>query len=238
VPPYTTAQLGGDDDTAAPSVTDTPTNRPSNAPRPTESAGAAAAEDSGQGGDGGVPWTTVLWGSGLLVLLVALALAPRSVRRAASARRWRDDDDPVEAAWAELRASTVDLGVEWPSGRSPRAAGALLRRHFGVPLGPDTPARPQTGAHTNPEAVAAIERLVRWLEEARYAPEVTGAPTPEELRAAVGTCVDALRGGVTRQARLRATWLPASVLTLRRSVTQLPVVTRVRSTQDVVDHVG
>ena len=42
----------------------------------------------------------------------------------------------------------------------------------------------------------------------------------------------------TSKKRLRATWLPASVLTLRRGVVQLPVVTRVRSTQDVVDHVG
>ncbi|RYP83349.1 transglutaminase domain-containing protein [Nocardioides guangzhouensis] len=238
VPPYTTGQLTDGENSAAPSVTNSPTNRLSNAPRPSESVGAAGANDSGRGSGGGVPWTTVLWSAGLLVLLVALALTPRTLRRAASARRWRGDSDLVEGAWAELRASTVDLGVEWPAGRSPRAVGALLRRQFGAPLGPDTPARPQTGAHTNPEAVAAIERLVGWLEEARYAPEVSRTPTVDELRATVTTCVDALRGGATRQARLRATWLPASVLSLRRSVVQLPVVTRVRSTQDVVDHVG
>ena len=98
--------------------------------------------------------------------------------------------------------------------------------------------RAKTGAHTNQVAVAALDRLVGRLEEARYAPEVTSTPTVEELRADVTACVEALSGGVTRQARLRATWLPASVLTLRRSAVQLPVVTRVRSTQDVVDHVG
>ena len=54
----------------------------------------------------------------------------------------------------------------------------------------------------------------------------------------MATCVAALEGGATSQSRLRATWLPASVLTLRRASTQRPTVTRVRSTQDVVDHVG
>ena len=237
VPPYTTARLGDDDSAVDPSISGSATNQLSNAPRPTESASEGAAND-GNGSNGGFPWTTVIWSAGLLVLLIALSLTPRALRRAATARRWRADGEPVEAAWAELRASTIDLGVEWPAGRSPRAAAALLRRQFGAPLGPDTPARPQTGAHTQPAAVTALDQLVRALEETRYAPEVTHTPTLEELRDQVATCVAALEGGVTRQARLRATWLPASVLTLRRGVVQLPVVTRVRSTQDVVDHVG
>ena len=180
----------------------------------------------------------MLWTLAVLVLLVALMVAPRFLRRAATARRWRIDGDPAEAAWAELRACATDLGVAWPAGRSPRAAGALLQRSFGAPLSPSTPARPETGPRTNPEAVAALDQIVRALEESRYSPAPAFTPDVEELQALVATCVAALQGGVTSRARLRATWLPASVLTLRRGVIQRPTLTRVRSTQDVVDHVG
>ena len=158
----------------------------------------------------------MLWTLAVLVLLVALLLAPRFLRQAATTRRWRTDGDPAEAAWAELRASAIDLGVAWPTGRSPRAAATLLQRSFGAPLGPDTPARPETGARTNPEAVEALGRIVQALEESRYSPAPTYTPDVDELRSLVGTCVSALQGGATSQARLRATWLPASVLTLRR----------------------
>ena len=58
------------------------------------------------------------------------------------------------------------------------------------------------------------------------------------MRAAVETCVSALRGGVGSRSRLRATWFPASVVNLKHAVAQVPTITRVRSTQDVVDHVG
>ncbi len=238
VPSYTTDRLASESDSAAPSTGTSVTNQPSNAPKPTESADAGAAADGNNGQGGGFPWTPVLWTLGVLVLLVALLLAPRFLRQAATTRRWRTDGDPAEAAWAELRASATDLGVAWPTGRSPRAAATLLQRSFGAPLGPDTPARPESGARTNPEAVEALGRIVQALEESRYSPTPTYTPGVEELRSLVGTCVSALQGGATSQARLRATWLPASVLTLRRGSIQRPTITRVRSTQDVVDHVG
>ncbi len=238
VPTYTTDRLDSESDNGAPSTDSSVTNAPSNAPRPTESAdtSAAANRDSNQGG--GFPWTAALWTLAVLVLLVALLLAPRFLRRAATSRRWRTDGDPAEAAWAELRAWAVDLGVAWPTGRSPRAAGAVLQRSFGAPLGASTPARPESGPRTNPEAVAALDQIVRALEETRYSPAPAFTPGIEELQALVATCVAALQGGVTSQTRLRATWLPASVLSLRRVVIQRPTLTRVRSTQDVVDHVG
>jgi transglutaminase-like putative cysteine protease len=238
VPSYTTDRLTQESNDALPSTNSSVTNRASNAPKPTESADASAAANGNDGRGGGVPWTPVLWTLGVLVLLVALLLAPRFLRQAATTRRWRTDGDPAEAAWAELRATATDLGVAWPAGRSPRAAASLLQRSFGAPLGPDTPARPGTGARTNPEAVAALGQIVRAVEESRYSPAPSYTPGIEELRSLVSTCISALEGGATSQARLRATWLPASVLTLRRGSTQRPTVTRVRSTQDVVDHVG
>ena len=238
VPSYTTDRLASESDGAFPSTDSSLSNQPSNAPRPTESTDASAGADNSGNQDGGIPWTVVLWGLAFLVVLVVALLAPRFIRQAATTRRWRTDGDPAEAAWAELRASTIDLGVAWPAGRSPRAAGALLQRSFGAPLGPSTPARPETGPRTNPEAVEALAKIVRALEESRYSPAPAYRPDSEELRSLVATCVAALEGGATSQSRLRATWLPASVLTLRRASTQRPTVTRVRSTQDVVDHVG
>ena len=81
-----------------------------------------------------------------------------------------------------------------------RAAATLLQRSFGAPLGPDTPARPESGARTNPEAVEALGRIVQALEEARYSPTPTYLPGVDELRSLVGTCVSALQGGATSQA--------------------------------------
>ena len=179
----------------------------------------------------------MLWTLGLLVLMVALLLAPRFLRQAATTRRWRTDGDPAEAAWAELRASATDLGVAWPRAGHPERrdpAAALVRRAAGS----DTPARPESGARTNPEAGEALGRIAQALEESRYSPTPTYTPGVEELRSLVATCVSALNGGATSQVRLRASWMPASVLTLRRGSIQRPTITRVRSTQDVVDHVG
>jgi transglutaminase-like putative cysteine protease len=237
VPAYTTDRIGQESQTNLPSNQSSTTVGPSNKPRPTESADAAAAKNGNNGQDGGIPWGRVAWVLALVVVLVALALTPRFVRRTRTARRW-SSADPAEAAWSELRAWVLDLGLDWPAGRSPRAAAALLRRQFGAAYTSSTPARPETGAHTNPEAVTALGLIVRALEESRYAPAPTYTPSEEEMRAAVETCVSALRGGVGSRSRLRATWFPASVVNLKHAVAQVPTITRVRSTQDVVDHVG
>ncbi len=70
--------------------------------------------------------------------------------------------------------------------------------------------RPARGPEVNPDAVVAIDRIVRDLELLRY----SRAHEAEAglLRAEVETCIEALEAGVSPRVRRRAEWLPASVL--------------------------
>ena len=96
-----------------------------------------------------IPWTWILLGLGVLAVLVALALVPRSVRRS---RRTRRLAGGAEEAWAELRDSAIDLGVSWPAGRSPHETGHHLAAWFGPePDGPP-PVRPPRGRGLSPGA--------------------------------------------------------------------------------------
>ena len=97
-----------------------------------------------------------------------------------------------EEAWAELRATALDLGVPWPEARSPRATRQHLVQYLGKPVSDDTPERPPHGPRIAPEAVRALDRIVRALELSRYARE--GGPE-ESPRADVETCLAALYGG-------------------------------------------
>ena len=163
------------------------------------SGSAAGASESG------FPWVRVVIGVLGFLLLGALLMVPRSVRRVRRESRWRAGT--AESAWAELRDAATDLGRAWPAGRSPRVAGNFLSEHFAAP---GAVPRPVTGRDTNPEAAAALDRLVLAVEVVRYSPRTLDAVV-EELRADVTTCVTALRNGVSERARRRADWLPASL---------------------------
>jgi transglutaminase-like putative cysteine protease len=213
VPAYTVPGSGKDDQpsTAPSGAASSSVSAPTSRPRDTESEAAAGADSSG--GDSGVPWTSVLGGLGaLLVAVVGLGL-PRALRSRRRERRL--GAGRAEPVWAELHDTAVDLGVPWPSGRSPRATRALLVGYLGAPVGPDTMDRPAHGAHVAPEAVSALDRLVHALELARYS---RGGATadPVRLRADGEACVAALAGGATRSNRRRATWWPRSVVSPRR----------------------
>jgi transglutaminase-like putative cysteine protease len=210
VPPYTQAGLPGQEPTAAPS------GAPSQAPDdPRQSdrgpdAGAAGAEGGGSGGGAGY------LGAGLLVALalVVLAAAPRGARAFVRRRRWHTAASPAdhaEAAWSELRDSARDLGLPWDDAVTLRRRARSLAASFAAAGSDDEQrrgGRPRTGAQANPEATAALERLVRWVERARYARTLDDVP---DLAGDVAACVDALRRGVSRQRQLRADWLPASL---------------------------
>ena len=203
-PDYTRAELPPVD-TSSPTAS-TPTSS-------TDATQAASARTSvldpaasTEGGTGnGFPWVRV--GIGVLgtLLLGVLLMVPRSVRRVRRESRWRAGS--AESAWAELRDSATDLGRAWPAGRSPRAAGSFLSEHFAAP---SAVPRPVTGRDTNPEAAAALDRLVLAVELERYSRRPLDAVV-EELRADVTTCVAALRNGVSERVRRRADWLPASL---------------------------
>lgn len=234
-PAYTTAELPGPDELPTGSQTarpqeDLPTRGASAEPDP----GSEADADDSAGDGLSAWWRTGLIGGAVLLVLGLLGLAPRTVRRLRSDRRWNTWPGP-EAAWGELADTMVDLGRPWPSGLSPRAAAAHLVRSFGRPLDEYSPDRPQHGPGVAPEAELALDRIVEALEVLRYA--APGSAHTEALHAEVSTCVAALYGGATVTARRRARWLPRSVL--RRPARPLPPESvEVVERGELVDHVG
>ncbi|WP_322936559.1 transglutaminase family protein [Nocardioides bizhenqiangii] len=195
-------------------------------PEPSGPTASVVPQDQAAGGDDaadeGVDWTVVVLRVALLLLALALigalALAPRFFRGRARTRRLAGTPEDV---WDELRSTAIDLGLTWPTGRSPHEVGRFLVDHLGDRSDSDRPERPRTGPDADPEAAAALERLVSALELARYARPGSAVPDVA-LADDARTCCASLEAGVTRRVALRARWLP-------RSLWQ-------RSTRDSVDH--
>lgn len=232
VPSYTRFQLPQPDDTASSEQQSQSrgTDQSLGPDRQLDPGNAPTDQSSGGTGSGALPWLVAF---GVLLLVAVLLLTPRLVRRARSRRRLHGD---IELAWDELRDTAADLGLPWPAGRSPRETRHALVAFLGRPVSRDTPERPRRGADVAPEAVAALDLLVRELELSRYARPGSGSAASGVVDA-VRTVVASLRGGASRRARRRATWSPASVLPWRRPpvLAQSPVLVRHGS---VVDQVG
>ncbi len=183
----------------------------------------------------GFPWAPVLGGTVGGLLVVALLLLPRLVRRRQSRHRLRGAPEP---AWQELEATARDLGVPWPTGRSPRQTRNRLVDHLGPTSPHDQLERPPRGPEASPDGVAALDRLVLALERLRYS-RGRDAGDAEGVRHDARTVVAALRGGVDDRARRRARWWPASVLPWSRTRTTAPQEEPVLVGHgSVVDHVG
>ena len=131
--------------TATPSASESPTDDA--APSPS----AVPTEPAGNGGDAAsrLPgWT------GWIGAVAVLALLPAAVRQGRAWRRLRPGADPVRAAenaWDELRDTVLDLDRPWPPG-TPRQVATEL------------------AAGLDPETAAAVTRLGRQVERARFAP--------------------------------------------------------------------
>ncbi|GAA4366525.1 DUF3488 and transglutaminase-like domain-containing protein [Nocardioides caricicola] len=182
---------------------------PSN--RPTESQDTTASSSTDDESLAASYWLPAL-GVVLAVALVVLALLLPRLLRARRRERRLHDADP-EQVWAELRDTAIDLGVAWPTGRSPRVTRDALVHHLGLPITPTTPDRPPHGPEIAPEGVAALDRIVGALERQRYSRP--GSEQRIALRADAETCVASLTGGATRAARRRASWWPRSVVAVR-----------------------
>ncbi len=204
VPVYTLGQvpqLRPDDPNLSQSAAPTPT--PSRRPRQDTFAPADAA---GQGG-GPSPW----WPVGAVAVL-ALLLAPRGLREAARRRRAAGEDGPalVEGAWAELRATAMDLGLGWDD----RVTVRVRARSLAEVLRRAAVAGRRTSAEelvAEPVALESLDALVAAVERGRFS---AAAPTLEqghEAAEAARVVTTALRQRVTERTRLRATWLPLSV---------------------------
>jgi transglutaminase-like putative cysteine protease len=178
------------------------------------SAPAAGGSDSG-----GSVWSTpaMLGGAlGMLLLLGLLAL-PRTARSWVRSRRWAaatTTAGAAEAGWAELRDTALDLNLAFDDRRTVRAVARELVRSFGVP-GADDDAlsgAAQRGPGANPDAEAALRRVIEHVERARFARDLpVGADQAAAVRDDVERCVEAMQAGVGRRRRARATWVPASL---------------------------
>lgn len=172
--------------------------------KPSAGPDLSTADAAGTDAGGTIAWGAIILGVALLALLALLVAAPRTLRARQRARRL---DAGYESAWEELRATVVDLGLFWPEARSPAEVEGVVVRRLGLPG--DTNERPAHGREVNPEATAALARIVRQVERGRYARSTSDAPA--SLRDDVLTCISALEAGVTPRARRRAAWLPRSV---------------------------
>jgi hypothetical protein len=202
-PAYTVGEVP--DESAVPTPTTTAaTEQPSSAGRPT-----VTTEDGTTGTeDGGVPgWLP--WAGGVLLLTV-VAAAPRSLRTWVRRRRFSDPAPGalVEGAWAEVRATALDLGMGWHD-------GATLRTRARA-LAPVLRGGPGTGPGT--DAVAALERLVLLLEQSRYSRTGLGSTGDTDVRSLADTVTEALRAAARPRVARRAEWLPSSLWRAGRPV--------------------
>ncbi|SEF51081.1 protein of unknown function [Thermomonospora echinospora] len=186
--------------------------------RRTDNGDTSAAPDLEAGSENGPP---VGWIAAVPLVLLILA-APMAARLLARRRRWSqvavprpapggrpgpasggrvpygpppatDPAGAAHAAWRELRADAIDHGLTWRAADSPRATA----RRLAESLEPGSP------------AVAALERIARAEERARYAP----APGPADtLREDVRTVREAFGAAVNRRARWRARLAPPSTM--------------------------
>ena len=210
VPSYTTEGAGAGGPRRQP-----PSANPNQGQNPFDQEESAAPASTDEEGGGGAASTTRSLLTGLLGVLVALGLlaTPRATRALVRRRRWAQATTPVdvaEAAWSELRDSAVDVGLPWDDAVTLRTRARSLVTSFGEPGGREDEwtRRPVTGAQANPEATAALQRLVEFLERARYARSVD----MQDVSADVELCVRALRDGVTGKRRFWSRWLPGSLV--------------------------
>jgi hypothetical protein len=193
-PSWTRQDVNSADPSAAPSTTTAPSRAPD---VPTSSTDTSSTTDTGSS----VPW----WPIGGLGLLVLVGAGPGVVRRAQRRRRL-GAPDPVhlaEGAWAELHATALDLGLDWPEQRSPREQARSV-------VGQVSSAKP--------DAVSSLEGLLVRVERGRYGrsnPTEVDEVAPEVRSQTVET-VDSWRqamlGSVDRERGWRGRLWPVSLL--------------------------
>jgi transglutaminase-like putative cysteine protease len=149
-----------------------------------------------------LPWRALL----IVLAVVGVLASPRLAATVSSRRRWAratSATGQAEAAWDDLRLGLSDLGVRWAAAWTPRAVQRRL-------AGDDY--------RLEPDAVAALDRLVFEIEGARYAPPDgdPGRPAVERIQD-VATVVSAVATTMPpRKQWLVRLWPPAGLATLAR----------------------
>ncbi|GAA1139596.1 DUF3488 and transglutaminase-like domain-containing protein [Microbacterium natoriense] len=143
------------------------------------------------------PMPVVLTAFGALLVLLLPALIRLGI---GTARRRRARRGDAASAWAELRATLIDLRIALSDADSPRSRGAALVSEHGV----------------DPEAMRVLTDAVERATYARSA-------DPADLSPALGEVLAQLRRSVDRPSRLRALLLPRSLFAGRGSQAPLLV---------------
>jgi transglutaminase-like putative cysteine protease len=128
-----------------------------------------------------------------VLVLPTLPAATRALLRRRERARAPTDAERAHVAWHHLEDDASDLGFGWPASASPRAAARDLI----------------AGARLTDEAVAAVRRLARAEQIARYAR--TAGPA-DGLDRDVAAVRSALLADVSRKQRLNAMLLPRSTM--------------------------
>lgn len=199
-------------------------------------------------GDAGSQLAPLLYGAAAVLVLVLVAASPRLVRGSIRARRLRrpasgrNGQAAVPLAWAELLDLAADYGVPPVASETPRNFSARLR---GSPaLSPDdggeqegaaSARRTQAGSMdggTTDAGRRAVITLTGDFERHQYGrpgtgqaeSDGTGDQTAGDLTPAqqIALVREALRRNAGLMARLRADWLPPSVMSRWRWIAGTP----------------
>jgi transglutaminase-like putative cysteine protease len=201
VPAYTTGRVPAPEELEVPSASPSAQNPDELATPTTPADQSSSTEDGGTSLGRWAGWAAVV------LAVVGVLLLPRAIRSLLRRRRLSGDhpDGIVEGAWAELRATALDLGLGWDDGVTLRRRARAL-----VPtMAPAGHGSGQPGTGMTP--VEALQRLVLLLERSRFSR--TGLPTEAEAEVPglAATVTDAMRRAAKPRVQRRATWLPASL---------------------------
>ncbi|NNC10990.1 transglutaminase domain-containing protein [Planctomonas sp. JC2975] len=200
VPSYSTAQG------ATPQPTDTPTGPSTTAPQKrfaTDAPGTTVS--SAQATTEAISSSTSV--AAVVLIILGVLITPALLRRNLRRRRLtdvRDGAGNASDAWAELRASALDLGLAAPSTETPRAFADRLRRTW-----EDAP-QANPDAVQRQDATAALAELLSALEEERFGSPDTVWADPV-LADDVATVVGAIAATAGLAQRMRATLVPISL---------------------------
>jgi transglutaminase-like putative cysteine protease len=131
------------------------------------------------------------------IILALVLVVPGTARAIKRRRRWSRSREPMEgidAAWAELRDTAIDLGVPWDDGHTPRQIAATTVLEL----------------RADPQTKAAMQRLAHSEERSRYAP--TPSMVDTDLRNDVLVIRDAAAARRSGPQRLAARVMPRSTL--------------------------
>lgn len=214
VPGYSTGRITTPQPTDIPTAA-APSVDPEQVRRDQQQLDAGAAGSGGDDSGGRARWLALA----IALVVLALPFAPRVARSLLRRRRWagaRSAAEAAEAGWRELRDTALDLRMRWDEAVTLRTSARALAAGFGKPGTGEREGHLQgteRGVQADPEAAAALERVVRDLELARFAREsrLEAGRSPDDVMADVERVSAALRQGASRRARRFASWLPASL---------------------------